>query len=131
MTPKKLLSLAKKAWYKAHKRQPTSLLPAAALYIPEKGVCFATILDRGRKDKSREEVQSLPDLDNLVGQRTTEFAKSSQQLFHAEDTGMLYAFQNRGSGYGSKVPAGFILVTFGEAVSRGTPPNNVEPHYTK
>lgn len=96
MTPKKLLSLAKKAWDQAHTKRPTSILLVAALYVPKHGVYFGTIPHKGGEDKFKAECASFTALwDNILRERLSLSASASQQLYHAEMQPCCMLLRNR------------------------------------
>ncbi|KAF1967785.1 hypothetical protein BU23DRAFT_572940 [Bimuria novae-zelandiae CBS 107.79] len=116
----------KKAWDQAHKKRPTSILLVAALYVPDHGVYFGTIPHRDGEDKFNEECASFTVLwDGLKEERKLKGNTGSQQLYHAEDAAMLYAFKKGAFGDGPKFPPGSMMVTFGEKSARGTTPQRV------
>ncbi|KAL1598036.1 hypothetical protein SLS60_008524 [Paraconiothyrium brasiliense] len=126
MTKKKLLNLAKIAWDQAHKKKPTRLLLVAALYVPNHGVYFGTIPHKGGEDRFKRDCASFTALWDIgLRERGLERSSASQQLYHAEDAAMLYAFKKGAFGDGPQFPPGSMLVTFGEEKARGTPPKHV------
>jgi hypothetical protein len=126
MNDKKLLSLAQKAWDQAHKLRPTSILLVAALYVPKHGVYFGTIPHRGGEDKFKAECESFTALwVGILNERNLKSKKGSEQLYHAEDAAMLYAFKKGAFGNGEKFPPGSRMVTFGEERAAGTRPQRV------
>ncbi|KAJ4360977.1 uncharacterized protein N0V89_001546 [Didymosphaeria variabile] len=126
MTPKKLASLAKKAWEQAHNKRPTKLLLVAALYVPKHGVYFGTIPHKGGEDKFKADCARFTALwDRFLKERKFGSASASQQLYHAEDAAMLYAFEKGAFGHGPEFPPGSMMVTYGEKNARGTPPQHV------
>ncbi|KAJ4292517.1 hypothetical protein N0V90_009179 [Kalmusia sp. IMI 367209] len=126
MTRKKLLSLAKKAWGQAHKLRPDNILLVAALFVPNHGVYFGTIPHKGGEDKFKAECPSFTALwKEKLEERLLNSRSGSQQLYHAEDVAMLYAFQKGAFGDGPQFPSGSMMVTFGEETARGTPPKRV------
>jgi hypothetical protein len=117
MTTKRLLALAKQAWDQGDNSGRSSILLVAALYVPEKGVYFGTITKKGGEDKFKAECPSFKALwDNALEERDLKSRFGIQQLYHAEDAAMWYAFKKGAFGDGSKLPLapGSIMATFGE-----------------